>query len=100
MYDSLQQREVFHLEFLRWFSRKVDSRYYALKGGANMRFFFGSIRYSEDMVLDITKVRVDAVQDIVLQILRSQNFIDNLRPYGIQSISFPNIVKAKQTETT
>jgi hypothetical protein len=100
MYDSLQQREVFHLEFLRWFGRKVDSRCYALKGGANMRFFFGSIRYSEDMDLDITQVRVDAVQDIVLQILRSQNFIDNLRPYSIQGISVPDMVKAKQTETT
>jgi len=30
MYNSLQQREVFHLEFLRWFGRKIDSRYYAL----------------------------------------------------------------------
>ncbi len=100
MYDSLQQREVFHLEFLRWFSRKVDPRYYALKGGVNMRFFFGSIRYSEDMDLDLTQVRVDAIQDIVLQILRSQNFIDNLRPYSIQSISVPDMVKAKQTQTT
>ncbi len=100
MYNSLQQREVFHLEFLRWLGRKVDSRYYALKGGVNIRFFFGSVRYSEDMDLDITQVRVDVVQDIVLQILRSQNFIDNLRPYSIQSIFVPDMVKAKQTETT
>ena len=100
MYDSLQQREVFHLEFLRWFGRKVDSRYYALKGGVNMRFFFGSIRYSEDMDLDLIEVRVDVIQDIVLQILKSQNFIDNLRPYSIQSISVPDMVKVKQTETT
>lgn len=100
MYDSLQQREVFHLEFLRWFGRKVDSRYYALKGGVNMRFFFGSIRYSEDMDLDLIEVRVDVIQNIVLQILKSQNFIDNLRPYSIQSISVPDMVKVKQTETT
>jgi hypothetical protein len=100
MFNSLQQREVFHLEFLRWFGRKVDFRYYALKGGVNMRFFFGSIRYSEDMDLDLTQVRVDVIQDIVLQIFKSQNFIDNLRPYNIQSISVPDMVKAKQTETT
>jgi hypothetical protein len=53
MYYSLQQREVFHLEFLRWFGRKLDYRYYALKGGVNMRLFFGSMRYSEDMDLDL-----------------------------------------------
>jgi hypothetical protein len=100
MYNSLQQREVFHLEFLRWFGRKVDSRYYALKGGASMRFFFRSIRYSEDMDLDLAEVRVDVIQDIVLQILKSQNFVDNLRTYGIQNISVPDMEKAKQTETT
>lgn len=65
-----------------------------------MRFFFGSIRYSEDMDLDLAEVRVDVIQDIVLQILKSQNFVDNLRPYSIQSISVPDMVKAKQTETT
>lgn len=100
MYNSLQQREVFHLEFLRWFGHKTDSRYYALKGGVNMRFFFGSIRYSEDMDLDLSEIRVDIVQDIVLKILGTRNFIENLRPYGIQGISIPDIPKAKQTETT
>ncbi|MGM0366634.1 MAG: nucleotidyl transferase AbiEii/AbiGii toxin family protein, partial [Actinomycetota bacterium] len=100
MYNSLQQREVFHLEFLRWFGRKVDSGYFALKGGVNMRFFFGSIRYSEDMDIDLNEVRVDVIQDIVLQIFKSQNFVDNLRPYSIQSISGPDMVKAKQTQTT
>lgn len=100
MYNSLQQREVFHLEFLRWFGRKIDSRCYALKCGANMRFFFGSIRYSEDMDLDLAEVRVDDIQGTVLQILKSQNFVDNLRPYNIQSISVQDMVKAKQTETT
>ena len=100
MYNSLQQREVFHLEFLRWFGRKADPNHYALKGGVNMRFFFGSIRYSEDMDLDVLEIRVDIVQDIVLKILSTQDFVDNLRPYGIQSISIPDMAKAKQTETT
>ena len=100
MYNSLQQREVFHLEFLRWFGRKADPKHYALKGGVNLRFFFGSIRYSEDMDLDLSEIRVDIIQDIVLKILNTQNFIDNLRPYGIQNISIPDMVKAKQTETT
>jgi len=100
MYNSLQQREVFHLEFLRWFGRKVDPEHYALKGGANMRFFFGSIRYSEDMDLDLSEIRVDIIQDIVLKILNTRDFVYNLRPYGIQRVSIPDMKKAKQTETT
>lgn len=100
MYNSLQQREVFHLEFLRWFGRKGDPKNYALKGGVNMRFFFGSIRYSEDMDLDLSEIRIDIVQDIVLKILNTRDFIDNLRPYGIQNISVPDMAMAKQTETT
>jgi len=100
VYNSLQQREIFHLEFLRWFGHKVDIKHYALKGGVNMRFFFGSIRYSEDMDLDISEIRVDIIQDIVLKILNERVFIDNLRLYGTQSISIPDMEKAKQTETT
>jgi len=53
MYNSLQQREIFHLEFLRWFGRKADPKHYALKGGVNMRFFFGSIRYSEEILSNV-----------------------------------------------
>jgi predicted nucleotidyltransferase component of viral defense system len=100
VFNSLQQREIFHLEFLRWFGRKVSPANYALKGGVNMRFFFGSGRYSEDMDLDIEGLRVDLVQDTVLNIFQSKNFIDNFKPYGIQDIGIPDIIKAKQTETT
>jgi len=100
MYSSLQQREIFHLEFLRWFGRKIDPKHYALKGGVNMRFFFGSIRYSEDMDLDIAEIRVTIIQEIVLKILSARDFVSNLKPYGIQSITIPDMVKSKQTETT
>ena len=100
MYSSLQQREVFHLEFLRWFGPRAGPKHYALKGGVNMRLFFGSSRYSEDMDLDLSGIRVDIIQDIVLKILNTQNFVDNLRPYGIQRVSIPDMVKAKQTKTT
>lgn len=100
MYNSLQQREVFHLEFLRWFGHKADPKHYALKGGVNMRLFFGSIRYSEDMDFDLSGIRVDVIQGIVLKILNARDFVDNLRPYGIQRVSIPDMVKAKQTKTT
>lgn len=56
-YTSLQIREAFHLEFLRSFGRKLAADRYCLKGGVNLRLFFRSIRYSEDMDIDITATR-------------------------------------------
>jgi predicted nucleotidyltransferase component of viral defense system len=46
--------ELFHLLFLRQIEGKLDKKLYALKGGCNLRFFFKSIRYSEDIDFDIT----------------------------------------------
>lgn len=100
MYNSLQLRELFHLEFLRWFGRKVKAESYALKGGANLRFFFNSIRYSEDMDLDIKGVEVYALKDIVMKILQGPSFQDTFRPFGIERVVPPDISAAKQTGTT
>lgn len=100
MYNQLQLREVFHLEFLRWFGRKVKAEYYTLKGGANLRFFFNSFRYSEDMDLDIYGIKVDILKDIVMQILQSQTFSENFKPFELERVVPPDITKAKQTETT
>ncbi len=99
-YNSLQIREIFHLEFLRWLGRKVSSSHYALKGGVNLRFFYNSFRYSEDMDLDVRTISVDALQNKVMQILKSDSFQNNLQSFGISKIIPPNIAKAKQTSTT
>jgi predicted nucleotidyltransferase component of viral defense system len=96
----LQMRELFHIEFLRWFSRKVKSAHYAVKGGVNIRLFFGSVRYSEDMDLDASGVSVQALKDTVTMILRTQSFIESLRAFGIKGIVSPDMAKAKQTDTT
>lgn len=100
MYNQLQVREIFHLEFLKWFGRKVKSSSYALKGGTNLRFFFNSFRYSEDMDLDVRGVKKDTLLDIVKGILDSPHFTNTLKPFGIERIVPPNIARAKQTETT
>jgi len=81
-------------------SRKIKSKYYALKGGVNLRFFFNSFRYSEDMDIDICEVSVDSLKDIVMPILQSPNFLDSLKAFTIERIIPPDITKAKQTETT
>ena len=100
MYTQLQAREVFHLEFLRWFSRKVKSKYYALKGGVNLRFFYKSLRYSEDMDLDASGIQKYILQDSVMKILGSASFQSALKPFGIERVVLPDIAKAKQTKTT
>jgi len=100
MHTSLELREVFHLEFLRWLGKKKKIGTYALKGGSNLRFFFNSIRYSEDMDLDIKGVEVSTLRETVMKILESSSFQDGLKAFGIDQIIPPNITKAKQTETT
>ncbi len=45
--------ECFHLAFLATLRASVQPQRYVLKGGANLRYFYASNRYSEDIDLDI-----------------------------------------------
>lgn len=99
-YNQLQLREIFHLEFLRWLGRKIRAENYALKGGANLCFFFNSFRYSEDMDLDASGIKVAALKEIVMKILETRSFQESLEAFGIEKIIPPDISRAKQTETT
>ncbi len=98
-FDHLRRREVFHLAFLRALARSVPLSAFVLKGGSNLRFFFGSIRYSEDMGLDAAGIEVHVLRDKVMAILTSPVLADTLRTYGIERIVPPAISRAKQTET-
>ena len=98
--SPLQLREVFHLEFLRWLVRQIKTDNYVLKGGVNMRFFFGSMRYSEDMDLDAAGIPVERLKTSVMKILSSEPFHEALTTFGIRQIVLPNMGKAKQTDTT
>jgi predicted nucleotidyltransferase component of viral defense system len=96
----LALRELFHLEFLRRLSRKLRPRQYALKGGVNLRFFFRSPRYSEDMDLDAAGTDTLRLKDIVMEILGEAAFRDTLKSYGIAELVPPDLRTAKQTDTT
>jgi hypothetical protein len=95
----LEAREFFHLAFLRALARKVPASSFAIKGGSNLRFFFASNRYSEDIDLDIDGVPVHVLKDAVASILSSSGLTDTARSAGIERIRPPDLARAKQTET-
>lgn len=95
--DIRQTVECFHLLFLLFIGRKIDRRYYILKGGCNLRFFFNSPRYSEDIDFDLHGMPVRIFQEQVGIILKSRPFKDTLLSKGI---TVGHITEQKQTETT
>lgn len=96
-YTPRQYVELFHLLFLTQLGRKLDKKFYALKGGCNMRFFFKSPRYSGDIDLDVQSITVDTLRKKVNSILNSRPFRDILQ---VRDIEIEHITEHKQTETT
>lgn len=93
-----QSTELFHLVFLRALVAKgEDKGLIALKGGCNLRFFFGSVRYSENMDLDVVVIAKETLKNKVDRLLRSPAVTAPLKTHGLTLVetSAPN-----QTETT
>ena len=97
MWTERQTIEIFHLHFLRAFGARVDKALFALKGGCNLRFFLKSIRYSEDMDLDIQTMAVGTLRNNVNRLLEAPGFIQTLRAQGIE---IARTAQPKQTATT
>ena len=89
--------EHFHLWVCRLLCAGPDRADFAIKGGCNLRFFFGSVRYSEDLDLDVQRVPVRTLKGRVEALLEGPALRNALRSRGISvhSLSAP-----KQTETT
>jgi len=100
MLTDTQLREVFHFSFLNRLLKISDPEMYVLKGGVNLRFFFHSPRYSEDMDLDVLAGSVDILRKNGYKILQDGAFKRSLLTYGITDIEVNDPSKAKQTETT
>ncbi len=92
-----QAVELFHLHFVRLLCSGPSKGSFAIKGGCNLRFFFESVRYSEDIDLDIAGLPVHALKEKVSAVLSGPALSLALRSRGIAmtSVSAP-----KQTETT
>lgn len=70
-YSHRQLREVFHLLFLARLLKTSDPTFYVLKGGINLRFFFKSPRFSEDMDIDVLKGSVSTLKKNGYKILEA-----------------------------
>ena len=97
MWNGRQTIEIFHLLFLRAFGARVDKALFAVKGGCNLRFFLKSIRYSEDLDLDIHTMSVGTLRNNVNRLLEAPAFVQALRTQGIE---IARMSVTKQTETT
>jgi predicted nucleotidyltransferase component of viral defense system len=100
MLSDIQLREVFHFCFLHRLLKTSDIDLYVLKGGINLRFFFGSPRFSEDMDLDVVAGNVATLKKNGYKILQDAAFLRSLRVFDIDAIDVNDPAKAKHTETT
>ncbi len=99
-YTHRQLREVFHLSFLAQLLKVCDPALFVLKGGTNLRFFFRSPRYSEDMDIDVLGGSVVTLKKNGYKILESAALRRSLRSFGITDLLVGDSDKAKHTTTT
>lgn len=89
--------ELFHLHFLEQLGLKTDKKLYALKGGCNLRFFLRSIRYSQDIDIDVKIIGKETLANRVRKIIHSTTLTRFLQVHDIEIMNF---TEPKQTETT
>lgn len=94
---ALQQIESFHLVFLRLLESRLNRAIWVVKGGVNLRLWFGSRRYSEDLDIDLLRGTSHALEQKVDKLLASRPYRDLIASQGLE---LTRVTKPKQTETT
>lgn len=79
----LQHIECFHLVLLRLLEARVDRAGWVVKGGVNLRAWFGSRRYSEDLDIDAVRGQPHVLEDRVDRLLASRPFSELLATQGL-----------------
>ena len=97
MLSDRQAVELFHLHFVRLLCSGPDKERFAIKGGCNLRFFFESVRYSEDIDFDVERIPVHTLREKVGRILEGPALRLPLKSRGI---TVGEVSAPKQTETT
>lgn len=95
--SPIQSIEAFHLAFLRILEVRLDRSHWIVKGGVNLRAWFGSRRYSEDLDIDAVRGQSHVLREKVEEVLESRPFRDLL---ANQQITLVSSRRTKQTETT
>lgn len=89
--------EVFHLQFLRVLAARENQNWFVLKGGANLRYFFQSPRYSNDIDLDFYGRESWKVGETIDKILEGRALEVVLQS---AKVTLAEATAPKQTETT
>jgi predicted nucleotidyltransferase component of viral defense system len=97
---GFREREAVQLLLLRQLASRFARTRYALKGGACLRFYFQSPRFSEDMDLDVAGLRRDRTEKLVDEVFASPSFLASMRTRGISELRVQPKSRQKQTETT
>ena len=95
--DSIQIREAFHLLVLRAVAPPMGLAL-RLKGGVNLRAFYGSDRYSEDMDLDADARMRQRLKRLLPQAIRAVPMRRALLELGIRDVEMGD-EPAKDTDT-
>ncbi len=97
MRSPLQHIEAFHLSLLRMLEARLNRANWVVKGGVNLRAWFASRRYSQDLDLDVIKCAPHVLRERFDKVLLSRPLADLLT---IQGLEITRISKPKQTDTT
>src|SRR5437867_9421218 len=84
--EAAKAIDSFQLAFLEVAAGRLPIAAFVLKGGANMRFFFGSNRRSRDIDFDYRGQRVGTLADRVVEGFNSRALAGLLRERGRQFI--------------
>jgi hypothetical protein len=93
----LQHVECFHFVLLRMLESRLDRASWVVKGGVNLRGWFGSLRYSEDLDVDAVGGTPHALAERFDKLLAARPFLDLL---AAQRLTLVRSSKPKQTATT
>src|SRR4051812_20334748 len=94
---EVQVIELFHVAFLDALQQRLERGRWVLKGGANLRYFFDSQRYSQDIDLDFLGDPPWGVREKVGEVIESPALSNLLR---VKGLSVEEASEHKQSDTT
>ncbi len=97
MKSQVQHIESFHLSLLRMLEARLNRANWVVKGGVNLRAWFGSRRYSEGLDLDVIKCAQHVLRERFDRVLLSRPLAEVLTT---QALEVTRISRPKQTDTT